>query len=458
MESLQFQNDYKNVLGFEVPSPSEPTLIERTVSRCHDTGVGFYETLLIVLKMEWKKRTESAELPARNTFIPDSELYFRIFEERAECWASREGYDLDLLDLLLREMVAVELFNYGIKSPEARSFIERALKEKEILLQENAETLRHRYKETKEQWLMYQDELGERLLVLERIRLRNANVNYRWLQIFGKEYIPLMEQENRLDVLRRKTTLLEMNPELSATALNEKLKEHIKETEKQLNAMKLEFAYSGRSQVGPSESSNMSYEQLMNYRKNSKQLLRKIYLLIHPDMLRQHEHYAELTEYQKSRLLNLWNDVMALKEEEIGYSDVCLGHEYRSVIILMEKLQLARLILNNAGIDTDPGFIIEGDTIYDQIHWLEESITSMQSAIQGIQVEQKVLLEDDTIREREIMIHWPGYKQNELKREYKRMAEEFEAESNELEEGLKRHFEKRGQTDVDIKQYQENGQ
>ena len=147
---------------------------------------------------------------------------------------------------------------------------------------------------------------------------------------------------------------------------------------------------------------------------------------------------------------------MSLKEEEIGISEGCLGHGNRSMTVLLDKLDLARSILEHAGIDTNPRLIIQGETLGDQLQWLEDALVHLEGAILSAQAEQKALLEDEATREHEVMVHWPAVKQIEMKMELRRQTEECEREVIAVEEDLKNHFEKRSQN-VDISPHQKDG-
>lgn len=453
MKNLPFNNEFQDVIGAQAPPLDEPALLGTIIENCYQSGLGFHEALVMVLKAEFQKHTDlnkdmsslKGNAPGPEKFLPESELYFQIFEDQGSSWASRSGYTRDMCNILIQEMVENKLYSFGVKSPEVIHFIERAVKEKELLLKEGSDALRSRHQQAKGEWLLLQSELGDRLLNLERNRLYNANINFRWMEIFGSAYVPLLEQEGRLEILRRKSLLLEMNPDILKSELDERLKEHTQEYELHVNRLRLEAAFAGKGQISPSDSLVMDYEHEKGYRQESKRILREIYLLIHPDILSQDKCFDQLTHRQRDSLQNIWNEVMALKEEEIGYGEGCLLNSFRSIPILMEKLDTIRAILQNAGIDIDPQLIIQGDTLSDQIAWIEDSIKSLKNAIHSLQAEQKVILEDDSVREREIMLKWPYYKQNELINEYQKQKNEVKREADELEENIEKHFKQRAQ-------------
>ncbi len=410
MEALKFEYDYHKTVGFESPPLNEPCIFERVVGQCHDAEVDFYDALLLILQIDYLRQID----PEKHTdhiamsnvhpgkFRADSEAYYNPLQNYLTYSTLGTGYEKDRFDLLIREMAAHNLFIYSIKSPEVIRFFEA------------------RFDRSKEHWLMLQDELGDRAIHLEKIRLRNANINFKWMELFGKEYIPMVEQEDRLDILTRKKALIEMYPDISSSELDDKLKEHIMEKDKRLKAMEMEVTFASRGEIFPDECLQIGYEHAKQYLQASKKILREIVLLIHPDMLRQNPNYNMLTDDQKELLDNIWHEVMALKEDEIGYAKGCQGYEFRSVVILSDKLDLARSILDNAGLDADPRHVIQGDTLYEKLGWLERSVRSLEIAINSLQAEQKVLFEDNEVREREIMIKWPESRKDELKNIYSR--------------------------------------
>ena len=430
MDAMHDEKEYDNESGVESRLGRALNILENVVGQCHESGVNFYETLFFVLKADYLRQVDmeiaggSEENPSgQRCFTPDSEEYHRILHMYLIYSVLNTGMEKNDFDLLVHEMAENYLYNYSIES------------------QKVVDLFQTRFEKKHERWIMLQDELGDRTLYLEKIRLHNASINFKFMETFGKEYVPMVEQEARLDILSRKKALLEMYPDISSSDLDEKLREHLEEKEKHLKALEAEAAFAGRGEIYPDKSLQaLSYEQDKQYRQESKKILREIFLLIHPDVLRQNPEYNKLSDCQRTSLNNIWHEVMALREEEIGFASTCRGHELRSVVTLMDKLDLVRSIINNAGLDTDPRFVIQGKTLYERLGWIERSIRSIEVAISSLEAEQKVLYEDDVVSERKTQISWPESMKDELKKYYLKKNNEYESEADEIEAFINNYF------------------
>jgi len=453
MEARIIRDELMEVVGTDVPVILDADIHGHVIRLCHDAGTEFHRTLHMVLRAMWLGQngrgdglndnrpetgeTDSAEIKRR--FNPDPGPLFELFESNARNWISGSGYDREMFRLLVGEMTTAGLFLHGGKSPEVDHYIDLALRQRSTLHAEGR-ALCERLMSAKDQWLRFQDELGERLLALERLRLRNAHIRRRWLSIFGAGYIRFLEEESRLEICRRKMLLLDVNPDLTAAGLEARLLKLTLEEKKRLHAVRRAADLSRLYDLVPAGKGWMDMEGLKMYRQDSKRILRELYLLIHPDVLGRNPAYERLTERQRAQLMKLWNEIMELKDEEIGFDESCIGYSYRNISILMDKLDLARAILQNAGIDIDPRLVIKGNNIPEQLEWLARSIKSLEAAILSIQAEQKVLLEDEEAREREAMLQWPGSRQEEIKAGYSRQADEYASEADKLDSMIREHL------------------
>ena len=416
----------------------------------------FYLLLHQTLREEWfvycsKKAffSESASLAEESSthvmtksvaFRPDPKGYLDLLNNvnTDSPTVIEAGYSRDSFYLLFDEMIGGQLYKFSRHSPEVENFIERALKEKALLAQEASEELHHKFQQKKRLFLSLNDELGNRLLYLEKIRLRNANTHFNWHGIFGMEFVKLSEIRMRLDIVQRKMALLDQHPEYSHDDLDQKLAKSIKEEQSGMNALKLEVAYAKRGLIFPDGSTGLSQGELDDFRKESKQVLREIFTMLHPDVLQHNPDFCRLTQSQQQKLKMLWDEVMALKEDEVGFAQVCVGHNIRNPHMLKSIREQAKSILANAGVDTDTRLIIQGDTLAEQLDWLENAIKSTQDHIMIAQAEQKALLDDHICREREIMLQWPKAKQEELSDHYAAQGKKLEKEVIRLEAELEK--------------------
>lgn len=447
MKNVSFKEDFKKITGKEPPPLTDSRICEKIIQVCRQEGAGFHQGLALALKAEWEsaggnggrrqhETQPGGEVQIRNPgskFPLDAAALFEVFECADGGWASASGYNFEQFNVLVRQMLVARLHLCSAAGPEMFRFTECALQEKALFAREDKQEIERQFLFYKERWLLLQDELGECLLSLERIRLRNANINREWMGIFGGAYARYLEAEYRLEIYRKKTLLLDANPGMTAKGLEEKLHEIMKADIKHIEAVRLE-AVLARAGFSPSPAgTGASYEELKEHRQISKRILREIYLLIHPDALAQQAAYHALTENQKEQIQNLWHEVMKLNEDELGFDYNCLGGTYRAIPILLDKLELAKTILENAGIDMDPRLVIRGDTAAQRIQWLQASIRTLECAVLSAQAEHKLLLENEEIDERTVMIGWPVIRQDEMKRQYEIHAEQAAEEADKLE-------------------------
>ncbi len=184
----------------------------------------------------------------------------------------------------------------------------------------------------------------------------------------------------------------------------------------------------------------MSAKDLADYRGECKRVLRELWLLLHPDKLEHHPAYSELTDAQKRKLRELWHDVMAIRSEELGFDSSQLGHDYRSLPILLDARDTARAILANSGIDTDVQLIIRGDTLGEQLDWLTEATARLEHEIDNVQAQMKALLEDEAMQEKVAFLGCSSDQQERVRGEMRARTREYRREADDLQHILETRF------------------
>jgi hypothetical protein len=370
-----------------------------------DLGMNFPDVTVLLLKSEWERTL--AQLPQggvvvetrllKKRFTPDSAVLFAALRTAAYV-PNGMVFDETSLHDLLQEMVALELHVASLDSGETRAFIERRRATSEMLRGQPADAVAE-LANAKREWLMLLEELGERLLYLERRRLEQENVEQRWLAEFGAEYVALVEQTARVARLQRLIDL-----KLSAPALTRPEAERMADEgddRHAAQARRLRFRLSiagGRAERA--ESVAISSEELGAYRRQCKRVLREIWLLIHPDKLAQNTRYAALTDSQKELLREFWSRAMSVRAEELGFEAGDLGYEYRSLTVLEDILSSIHDVLANAGIDTDVSLIMKGDTPGEQLEWLRGAIQRVRSELDHAHAELIQMLNDGETQQR----------------------------------------------------------
>ena len=419
----------------------------QVIQLCSACQIDFYQTLALILKKAWAVLLK--ENPSFNVtdlmpelkyrFNPDTGSLFDAFE-RQDAWASREGYAMETFDTLVQEMILADIHLAAFNSKEIGKFTENARRPLRLFNGCAKEQIEDFWTQ-KSTWLQMQETLSENLLLLERRRLENANITHKWMMIFGKVYLELQQQVQRYRLLNLRVELLETDPDLSRRELDEKVQGVAREMEKKLKNLKLQvltapYLFKKR------KAGEAVFSKISEFRAEQKKILRELWLLLHPDQLRNKKEYAKLTEKQQQQLKALWHKTMEIRMEEIGFDEDQVGFEYRSLYVLTDVLDTARKILENAGIETDVRFIINGETIEEQLEWLTDSIKRLEFETENVVAELKALFEDREILEREALLASPPKKQEEVKSEMIHHSKKYAKDAGLLEEKLEAFFKK----------------
>jgi chaperonin cofactor prefoldin len=174
-------------------------------------------------------------------------------------------------------------------------------------------------------------------------------------------------------------------------------------------------------------------EEFSRYRQECKRVLRELWLLIHPDLLQHHPAYEQLTEGQKEQLGKLWHRIMRIRPEELGFDPGVIGYNNRSLEILLDALASAKAILAHSGLDTETSLIIEGETLFEQVAWLQRATDRLEHEIENVQAELKTLLEQDDIWDKSALLACSPEQQEKARAEMLERAEEYRQQADTLE-------------------------
>lgn len=275
-------------------------------------ALDFCPLLVLVLKHQCECVSEQAGTDAPMTnkrFTPDSASIFNILSKYGHV-PNGLAYDPQSLADTIRELILIDGHVVANNSPELRAFAERS-RRSGGLWQTSSRKVQEVFRAKKGHWLDLQDQLGEQLLFLEARRLANEALTQRWLALFGETYLALEEQAARVDSLRRRIELKLGNPELTREALDQRMREAESSRTAKLRTLRSRLAVASLGIIHCA-GEVISPEELSEYRRQCKALLRTIWLLLHPDALTQHPQYEQLTDKQRSRLSELWHRAMAM--------------------------------------------------------------------------------------------------------------------------------------------------
>jgi len=410
-----------------------------------------YHSLALALKGDWEDffahemgwpsggqklrtvlRDEDAAQKAKNNFNPDTAVIFELFEAHGEI-ASQAGYDPKTFDTLVQEMILNDLHLLPNNSPELQAFIDRTIAQRELLKTGTPEQ-QEQFWINKCVWLELEDQLGEWLLRLEDRRLENANINGQWLAIFGETELELAQQRCRRELAELRLLLKEADPELDEEALEKQVAEEEEKRRKELENLMIDII-TVPTGFGIDVNGGKPIEDAEDYKRKCKAVLRELWRLLHPDKLEQNPAYAKLTEAQKAYLQDLGRCILEIKPEELGYPQNFWESKHRSLESLQEALAKAKAILALAGLDIDVRYVIEGETLVEQLEWLEKAIEHLEREIENVRAELKALMELEDIRGKQAVLACPE-QHEKINAELLQRAEKYRKEAEELEAEL----------------------
>jgi hypothetical protein len=400
-------------------------------------GLDFTRILAMVLKA-WHEHTHSDDEPGSESAgaaIPE-EILMEAYQELELKLGPMAMVACTLQEFrdIAQEMSMAGMHRLGNNSPELSAFKSR-FDETTTMLGNATTEKQHEYRLLKTQWLHLQDEVGNCLTMLERRRLENATIKRNFLAEFGREYLEMQGQLNNLEGLRLRRNLLRADPDLSSEELEYLVLEAEQARQRALEKLRLELAFSTII-FHSNDSTSMSEDRYQRFKKKYKQLLRKVWLTIHPDQLQNNPEYGALTMQQQEYLKLLWGELMEIRPEETGYQKEQLGYTFRDMDRLAEIAQLADTILANAGINTSARMIIQGNTLEEQLNWLKERNRYLERQIDLIKIELRVMLEDRDMREKMAMLECSAGQKDRITKEMLARSKNYHEEADQIQAEL----------------------
>jgi hypothetical protein len=242
---------------------------------------------------------------------------------------------------------------------------------------------------------------------IENTRLANREAERQWLSVFGDLELELEELEAKIWSLERRILIKQNDPSLGLAAVDNLLSADEKKRQQTLEDLKfmagiapfLQKPNLGGTAVGP--------EQKDDYQRECKRLIRQIYTLIHPDHLENHPKYHDLTDRQREELKTILLACLEIRPEELGVPKGFIEHDMRSPDGLRRVLERVQLILDKAGIDIRIDTEIQGETIQDQLAWLEKTCQKLEQDLQTGRSTLKAMMENADIRQKLALLDLP---------------------------------------------------
>lgn len=426
-------------------TPQELELIEWG-QRHH---LGLYRTLALLLKAEHERSADDGQDGAdNNSFVwpvgqsvraRQALTTDRLYEAFKQQDLLPDGYTRAMFALSVRELRAADLHLAATDSIELSAFAER--QQKMLALSTAADSDQQRgFGQKKQAWLQALEQLGELLLLVEQRRLTNAQIEQRYLAIFGEEYHAVRVQIARYDGLRQRLEILKEQPELSTEELELQMQDREAQEEQKLREVKLQLLLARAGGAVTPATETASAAELKTLRQDTKRILRELWMLLHPDRLFRHPKFPDLTALQQQELDKLWHICMAVRPDELNFAPGQVGHQFRALDVLNDALSSAKTILENAGIDTDVRLIIQGDTLAEQIAWLDKATAVIARQCAAAQAELKLILEDTDIQRKAALLESSPQQQEQARSALRAQAAHYRELSEALAAELSRRL------------------
>jgi hypothetical protein len=228
-------------------------------------------------------------------------------------------------------------------------------------------------------------------LKLEDQRLQNAEIEKEWLNKFGVLYFDLLQADFTNSSLKRQVGLKKGNPEFTKEELiladreaQETDRKKIEQFENDLKISEIISMNFGNKRTDSKE--KVDEEMLVKFKK----ALRTIWLKTHPDKLidklfspqqikKLHDFYQKATELSTSeRLVNP-----------------------RNLSRLSEIISEIDQIYKNMGINLPLNSTVQGITMKDKVHWLDNQIALLDNEISALKNEYYSLASNPEVKQKQ---------------------------------------------------------
>lgn len=366
-----FHLDFEQALALVLKGQWEPYFAKRTFFKTAFNGARECEEYVWTSLFEALRDAQQAKRHTLNFQPgadggPDVAALYALFEEHGH-YASAAGYDPEQFRTLIHELILNDGHLVATQSAELAAFVLKQ-RAQQALLKDATAADQDRFWRAKLMWLEAQNTLGACLFDLEKQRLDNANIEYRWMKIFGPVYLAVREAEFRRQWLAKQIELKEADPELSGEAVEAQAHEALREEEARLRAER-ERIEEGIDHPDP-DLKPMAPEQVDAYLSECKRVLRKIYTLTHPD----HVTLENFTAEQQEALRGYFERAQAIRRWEWGL-------EHRPLPALLDILAAVRVVWDSMGINLDERLVIQGESLAEQLAWLERETVRMEQQI-----------------------------------------------------------------------------
>ena len=237
--------------------------------------------------------------------------------------------------------------------------------------------------------------------------MRNAEVEQEYLRLFGDVIIIQIGLESTVKLLEMRIALKRTDPEITDEELAEKILETQKQLFEDLEELKLKNAIALDQTTMEAWSKcgiPMDGEMLNDEINLCKKEIREIRKLVHPDILMNNPEFKNLTDEQKKELEEILLDALKIAPSELGYPPNFAYHDMRSLQGLQQVRMRIESILKINNIEIDLKYQIQGETVQEQIEWLEREIKILENRLNSAKGQLNALMTDPEVQSKSYLL------------------------------------------------------
>jgi len=281
-------------------------------------------------------------------------------------------------------------FFFPIRSKEIETYIENQNELMGVVKAENQE-FNEIFHARHQQWVNLI--LGAELthLKLEEQRIQNAEIEKEWLNEFGVLYFDLIKDDFECNSLKRQIAIKKEYPTFTKEELILADSEAIEAEQLKINQLENDLRISEIASMVSGKKSkefqgNVDEEIFGKYKK----ALRTIWLKTHPDRLID----KLFSPQQIEKLHNYY-----LRATELSTGERIVNP--RNLERLQEIIAEIDQIYENMGINLPLNFTVQGITMKEKVHWLENQISLLENEIAMLKNEYFTLASDSSVKQKQ---------------------------------------------------------
>jgi len=420
-----------------------PAIVD--LARALDLGIE--QTLLLLLKERWEcfhdphregeARQGVKALKGRNHFDPDPDgMLDRM--KREGLWRPSPGQSREFVSSFIQEAILNRIHEAPMRSPEWERFVANAQDEQRVFQSADMET-KERLVDARGRWILRCALHEDLLLALMNQQMANARITQVFMQIYNDLYIELCSLDSKKEGLLARIALKSDDLSLTRDEMEACLRKSDEKRQKkieEITALSLVLPPFPVPEIG-----SITAEEVEEYRKEVKTALRRVWKLLHPDLLAKHDGYEVISLIQRERLKDIWNEIIKVRPDELAFEPCQLGYQQRSLERILQMEREARVILETMpGIDLDPKYTVQGKTPEQRIQWYETQCRLLDEDIEETRAQVTAQTHDPDIAERRAVIDLSEIQRDKMREEMAAQVQQLLSEVSTLQDQLDRLF------------------